>query len=280
MIRKINEDKRSDIIAARDAWEAEYDKQQAVYDDQKRNYNKVLYDVGKELKERIKQAIGSTTLNLHIDVRPYGGIDTDSYEVRIDNNDFNKSFNNVALSWSWEVYLSSDGTVKKDSGSWSGLKATTVEQLDDLEETLRVLKVLNKLDWSSILSSANAKRPNWTDYVTTNSPSRRDRPDFETQLKQATIDDIIGRDVLIKGHGDGKNYNPNYTVWYYIIGETSKQYKVVPIGNNSINIHTAEGDLPEFIHNQKKYYDRIMKDRFLNDIMYNPNSTEFEIREF
>lgn len=55
---------------------------------------------------------------------------------------------------------------------------------------------------------------------------------------------------------------------------------MVPIGNNSINVHTAEGDLSEFIHNQEKYYDRIMKDRFLNDIMYNPNSTEFETREF
>lgn len=280
MIMKINEDRRSDIMAAMDAWEAEYDKQQAVYDDQKRNYNKVLYDVGKELEEEIKRAIGSTTLNLHIDVRPYAGIATDSYEVHIDSNEFNKFSDNVALSWNWEVYLSSDGTIKKDSGSWSGLKATTVEQLDDLEETLRVLKVLNKLDWSSLLSSANAKRPNWNDFVTAPYPSRTDRPDFETQIKQATIEDAIGKDVLIKGRGDGKNYNPNYTVWYYIIGETGKQYKVVPIGNNSINVHTAEGDLSEFIHNQEKYYDRIMKDRFLNDIMYNPNSTEFEIREF
>ena len=280
MIMKINEDRRSDIIAAKDAWEAEYDKQQAVYDDQKRNYNKVLYDVGKELEEEIKRAIGSTTLNLRIDVRPYSGAATDSYEVHIDSNEFNKFSDNVALSWNWEVYLSSDGTIKKDSGSWSGLKATTVEQLDDLEETLRVLKVLNKLDWSSLLSSANAKRPNWNDYVTASSPSRRDRPDFETQIKQATIEDVIGKDVLIKGRGDGKNYSPNYAVWYYIIGETGKQYKVVPIGNNSINVHTAEGDLSEFIHNQEKYYDRIMKDRFLNDIMYNPDSTEFEMREF
>ena len=280
MVRRINEDRRAEIQAARDAWEAEYDKQQAVYDDQKRNYNKVLYDVGKELEEEIKRAIGSTTLNLRIDVRPYAGFATDSYEVHIDSNESNKFSDNVALSWNWEVYLSSDGTIKKDSGSWSGLRATTVEQLDDLEETLRVLKVLNKLDWSGILSSANAKRPNWNDYVTAGSPSRRDRPDFETQIKQATIEDVIGKDVLIKGRGDGKNYSPNYAVWYYIIGETGKQYKVVPIGNNSINVHTAEGDLSEFIHNQEKYYDRIMKDRFLNDIMYNPDSTEFEIREF
>ena len=176
--------------------------------------------------------------------------------------------------------MGSDGTIQKDSGSWSGLKATTAEQLSDLEETLRILKVINGLDWSNILAKANSNRPNWNDYVTLPSPSRRERPNFEMQLKQATIDDIIGRDVLIKGHGDGKNYNPNYTVWYLIIGETGKQYKVVSIGNNSINFHTAEGDLPEFINNQKKYYDRIMKDRFLNDIMYNPNSTEFEIREF
>lgn len=281
MIRKINEDRRSDIISARDAWEAEYDKQQAVYDDQKRNYNRVLYDVGNELEVEVKKAIGPTSINLQVEARQYGNYNSDSYGVYVSGNDFNKFSDDVALSWNWNVYLDKDGTVKKDSGSWSGLKATTVEQLDDLEETLRVLKVLNRLDWANLISRANAKRPNWNDYVTASSPSRRDRPDFETQLKQATIEDIIGKDVLIKGHGDDKNYNSNYDVWYYIVGETGKQYKLYVFSNNTINIHTSEGNLAEFIHDYAKYSpDHITKDKFLNKIMYNPNSDKFETLEF
>lgn len=281
MIRKINEDRRSDIIAARDAWEAEYDKQQSALDDQKRNYNRVLNDVAQKLKQEVERAIGSTFIDLQIEVRPYGNYNTDSYHVYVRGNDSDHFAKNIALSWDWNVYLGSDGTIQKDSGSWSGLKATTAEQLSDLEETLRILKVINGLDWSNILAKANSNRPNWNDYVTLPSPSRRERPNFEKQLKQATVADIMGQDILVKGHGDGKNYNPSYDVWYYIVGETGKQYKVFGFSNNTVNIHEAQGDLAEFIHNYATYTpDRIMKDRFLDDILYNPNSDKFATKEF
>ena len=70
-------------------------------------------------------------------------------------------------------------------------------------------------------------------------------------------------------------------MWYYIVGETGKQYKLYVFSNNTINIHTSEGNLAEFIHDYAKYSpDHITKDKFLNKIMYNPNSDKFETLEF
>jgi len=280
MIRKINETRRDDIIKARDEWDAEYNRQQAVYNDQKRNYNTVLYDVGDELEEAVKKAIGPTSINLQVEVIPYGTYSSDSYSVHVNANDSNKFSDDVALSWNWSVYLDKDGTVKKDSGSWSGLKATTVEQLDDLEETLRVLKVLNRLDWANLMGRANAKRPDWDTYITTH-PSRRDRPDFEQQLKDAAVEDTIGKDVLIQGKGSGKNYNSRATVWYYVVGATNKQYKMFEFSNYTIQNHEELGDLADFIHDYAKYApDHMTKEKFLSNIIYNVDTGEINTKTF
>lgn len=279
MIKKLmKEDRRSEVQAAKDAWEAEYARQQKAYDDQKDSYNRVLSSVAKNLEEEVINAIGNTTLNLRIDVRWYGGFNSDSYQVCIDANDSNKFSDDIALSWNWSVYLKPDGTVEKDSGSWSGLKATTVAQLDDLQETLRVLKVINAIDWSTMLADANSKRPNWKDYMTLSSPSRRDRPDFEAQMKEAEIEDIIGKSVLIAGNGDGKNYRPTAKVWYLIVGETGKQYKVYSFPNYIITgARDGSVDLNARVDSLRKYSpDRIAKDRFVNNIIYrNMETMEF-----
>lgn len=281
MIRKINETRRDDIIKARDEWDAEYNKQQSVYNDQKRNYNKVLYDAGNELEEEVKKAIGPTSINLRVEVRQYGNYNSDSYSVHVDGNDSNMFSDDVALSWNWDVYLDSDGTVKKDSGSWSGLKATTVEQLDDLEETLRVLKILNRLDWANLISRANSKRPDWNAYVTAPYPSRSNRPNFEQQLKDAAVEDTIGKDVLIQGKGSGKNYNSKATVWYYVVGATNKQYKVFEFSNYTIQNHEELGDLAEFIHDYAKYApDHMTKEKFLSNIIYNVDTGEINTKIF
>ena len=280
MIKKINEDRLSDIRAAKDAWDAEYDKQDKIYKDQENKYRHAMYDVADNLQKEVVNAIGNTTINLRVDVDNYG-IGADGYQVRVYGNDSNKFADNVALSWDWKVYLGEDGTVLKDSSSWSGLKATTPEQLNDLEETLRILKLLNNLDWTRLIGNANAKRPKYDDYVTAPYPSRSDRPNFEQQLKDAAVEDTIGKDVLIQGKGSGRNYNSRATVWYYVVGATNKQYKMFEFSNYTIQNHEELGDLAEFIHDYAKYApDHMTKEKFLSNIIYDVNTGEINTKIF
>ena len=280
MIKKINEDRLSDIRAAKDAWDAEYDKQNKIYKDQENKYRHAMYDVADNLQKEVVNAIGNTTINLRVDVDNYG-IDADSYQVRVYGNDSNKFADNVALSWDWKVYLDKDGNVLKDSSSWSGLKATTPEQLNDLEETLRILKLLNNLDWTRLIGNANTKRPKYDDYITAPYPSRSNRPDFEQQLKDAAVEDTIGKDVLIQGKGSGRNYNSRATVWYYVVGATNKQYKMFEFSNYTIQNHEELGDLAEFIHDYAKYApDHMTKEKFLSNIIYDVNTGEINTKTF
>lgn len=280
MIKKINEDRLSDIRAAKDAWDAEYDKQNKIYKDQENKYRHAMYDVADNLQKEVVNAIGNTTINLRVDVDNYG-IDADSYQVRVYGNDSNKFDDNIALSWDWKVYLDKDGNVLKDSSSWSGLKATTPEQLNDLEETLRILKLLNNLDWTRLIGNANAKRPKYDDYITAPYPSRSDRPNFEQQLKDAAVEDTIGKDVLIQGKGSGRNYNSRATVWYYVVGATNKQYKMFEFSNYTIQNHEELGDLAEFIHDYAKYApDHMTKEKFLSNIIYDVNTGEINTKTF
>lgn len=271
MIKKINEDRRDDIIKARDEWETNYNKIKTVHDNQEKNYRMAQRYVQKYLENTIRDEIGNTSLNLDIRVDPYGSFDYDSYSVGITSDDTNKFDENVALSWSWDVVLDKDGNVKKDSSSWSGLKATTPEQIDSLAETLRVLKTLNNIDWKTILEDANKRMPQYQNYVDTHTPSRADRPRFEDELKQAVIDDIIGKPILIKGYGN--HYNNE--VWYLIVGQTPKQYKVIEFPEYSIKNHEELGDLQDLINDyltDKRYADGITKDKFMYKLPQNPDN--------
>ncbi|MBO7212362.1 MAG: hypothetical protein J6V44_15350 [Methanobrevibacter sp.] len=261
------EDKRSDIIAARDAWKSDFDSRKAKYDSQEAEYNKAQYVIAKEIEELVKQELGNTPLALEFDIRPYGSLDVKTYMVRITANEYQKFDDDRALSWNWGCELDNDGNVIKESGSWSGLQATTKEQLDDLRETLRVLDILNNMDWKAILDDANVRRPKRSDYFTMDDPRREKTPDFGKQLKMASIEDAIGQDILIKGKpiklgSRGKSY-------YLIHKQTPKQTSVTEISAYHIQKAQEEGrDVKDSLGYGTDY--RITTDTFLNAIPEDP----------
>lgn len=270
MVRNINEDRRSDIIAARDAWDANYLAKKKAYASQEREYEMALAYISKYVEDYVTNAIGDTTLNLDIRVSPWGGdVLSSSYNIKITSDDFNKFDENVALSWSWSAYINKEGKLVKDSSSWSGLKATTPEQLDSLTETLRILKILNGIDWESILSDANRRRPSHSDYIDVEVPWRNDRPNFEQQLKEAEIENIVGKPVLIQAAGN--RYKGN-DIWFLIVAETPKQYKVVEFAPYTIKSREENGSLKELVMDilaDKKSAEGISKDRFLSKVPNN-----------
>lgn len=197
-----------DIMKRRDEYDAETKKFQDAYDEQYAAFNEAKYNQEKEMERILADKIGSTPLNLQIRADYWGRLlgngDEPSWEFRIQCNENNKFDDNVALAWSWDVGFGSDGEVKKDSSSWSGLKAVTPEQVADLEESVRIIKILNNMDWEELLKTPQAKYNDFVDndnYAALQS-RKRERPDFEKELADARLAELIGKDVLVELDND------------------------------------------------------------------------------
>lgn len=131
---------------------------------------------------------------------------------------------NKALHWTWSATLGEDGEVIKDSSSWSGLKAVTSDQIDYLEGVLEALKILNNMDWYTLL---NQDLPQWKDYVTERDPELRQSnlDKLNDELKEAEIREAMEDNVAIRGHGY-KYYRKTAKVCYIVSGESSKFWTV------------------------------------------------------
>jgi hypothetical protein len=129
-----------------------------------------------------------------------------------------------------EVGLDAEGNVVKETGSWSGLKATNAQQLESLRQTLGALEYLNSINWVDLLDRA---LPNWGDYVHTSVPDRRDRPNFEQQLMEADLEELVGADKAVKVENwESSGYRGEY-VWVQLITESPAQYTVRVYGDVS-----------------------------------------------
>lgn len=255
------EDRRSDIIAARDAWQKEYDKAKADYETQEDEYNAARADSEMFLEEKVKSLIGRSFLNLRISATAYGGrYGVRSYEVQVNND-------SGALRWDWRVRLGEEGKVEKDSGSWSGLQAISDEDMDQLEESVRILRKLNSIDWKPILDKMEDIRPKYDDYVTLKDPSRMERPNFGSQLKQAAIEDAIGEKILVQGKGNETGGREGS--FYIIHKQTPKQTSVTEIAKYYIDKIPEGEDVWDYVNKYGIDY-RISTDKFLSKISEDP----------
>lgn len=213
--------RRDDILRRKKAYEDAYSKRQQEYDQHRADLQSVLNN----LADIIKSKIGDTLLDLNIHASisyMYGG----GIEVKVDNGDH--PHDDQALNWNWSVVLTQDGEVKKDSGSWSGLSATTTEQIANLKESIRVIEILNNLDWNALLT---VELPKFEDYVKTEVPKR---DNFEQELLEANVEDAAQQGLLIKGHGY-KYYTPRAVVFYHILKENPKSFTVQEIHEDDVS---------------------------------------------
>lgn len=192
--------RREDLIKQRDEYDAETKKYADRVSEGEKNLSSKLKEQRVDMEKKISDLIGSTSLDLEIYADPWGSFTNEGWSVRVKANDRNKFDDNVALSWSWEAKLGSKGEVDKESGSWSGLKAITPEQIADLEESVRVIKILNNMNWEEVLNSPKAK---FEDYVPEDaqkaaSERRRNRPDFEKDIEEAEIEEAVGGNVAFE----------------------------------------------------------------------------------
>lgn len=231
----ITASKRDEILQRKADWEDDYNTRKAVYDDQYNKFSKMNKSESDRLADTIKDAIGDTTLDLDVQVSDdfYG-----NYQVRLadEADKFNES---KALSWSYSVRLDKDNNIIKETSSWSGLKATTIENLENLKEIVRVLERLNRIDWQALMSTI--RPPKYTDYVTVEDPRYEDHPDFDSELREADLDDMVGTSIGIVCE-DSKYYQG--LVYRFITKINPSSYRVF--------------DVPQYYADKGMTYDEIL----------------------
>ena len=171
-------------------------------DRQSHAYRMAVNDKAAQLEKEIMNQIGSTTTDVSVRVRQdynwnshisredlywhvsiYGNCDGGISPSRSES---------ASLSWDIDIKLDKDGNVKKESSSWSGLSAVTPAQVADLKECVRVIEIINDMDWTEIV---HADRPNYSDYDTVDHEltKRLDQQHSEAvdEIRSAELEDII-----------------------------------------------------------------------------------------
>lgn len=241
---------------------------QQKYNKQSDEYSERI-KLEKALIEReVRQAIGETStmdITIRIGQELFVNSDRDDtdWTVSINVNNSSKWDKDVALSWNYDVKLDDQGNVVKETGSWSGLRATTPAQIEDLKESVRLIEIINNIDWKSILHRTAIR---WGDYVdednlTALHDRQKTRPDFEKQIAEAEVADYVGTDTWIKLSGSpSSSYGyGNKPYWAMIKKETPARYVIDLVPDQYID---TEG---------KSYYQiqdvTVNKQNFLNKVV-------------
>lgn len=234
---KILAGRREEVLRRKE----EYDKQMDAYnEDMARRGIKRRQDednIMAPLQDKLESDLSKfNLLDFDIDLRRgynfgHGDRETDNYiEVNIRCNEFNKSDEKVALSWSYQVGLDKEGNVENETSSWSGLKATTSDQIESLKQTVEALEFLNNIDWEEAI---RVTFPDWKTYYE-DAPEQPQSFNHAQELALATLEDAMDNPYeVIKVQGWSEDY-PAWN-WVRIDGMTDKQVKMTIVSDYIIS---------------------------------------------
>lgn len=221
--RTVEAGRREDIIKQRDEWDAAHAQAEEQQKEEDRRFREAQDAVMEPIKQEIEQGMAKfDRLNTRVDVDTrWGGRNRgETIAVRIKVNEWEQSHDSVSLAWGMDIRVDpGDGSIVRETNSWSGLKATTAEQLEDLRQTLDALEYLNSIDWATLL---NKKLPDYADFYKTYVPS--DRPNFEQQLQELDLQELVGSNkALLCQNWESSGFRGSQ-VWVQLIRETPSGY--------------------------------------------------------
>lgn len=253
---RITASKKDDILKRK----AKYEADKAAYDERQRGYSKAYRAAEKEILEPIRQYLEKklsrySDLSFEISVeRGWGLFEENGVNVRIRCNERNANRDNVALKWSYDAKVDEDGEIVRETSSWSGLNATTEEQMRSLRQTVSALDFLNDLDWEDLIK---VKMPDYYDYYDENDKAPT-REDWDQQLQDAEFEEGIGTDKWFKVANWGETcpfYGP---VYVKIIKDSGSQYTVLPVSTWTMEDYT-KGNLDKDKLENSSYPRRVRK---------------------
>lgn len=204
---------KEEYEAGRAGRQAEYSRQQQAYHDDER-WSAAL------VEDAIRSQLGTVGLEAFF-INVQAGWN-DGWEVRVGQENHHSARTIDALSWDMSISLEDDGSVKRATSSWSGMNAVTQDQVNELQEIVRVLGELNSMDWSTIL---NMSKPNYSDFVTMSDPKYEKHPDFDAEMMDAQLDELVGANKAVHGTAvESTGYRAGVEVWYQILSQTPAMY--------------------------------------------------------
>lgn len=263
---KIIANRRDDIIKQRDEFNRQKADKLQKYETQVNNYDAAMSAVTDKVERDLRSRLAKFD-KLHFDVSAAPAFFRDrGVQVNVLCNENKKFADDSALSWNYSVRINREGEVTAETGSWSGLQATTAEQLDSLEQTLGALRELNKIDWKTEI---DVDTPQYEDYVNVRDPKYESEPDFDAMLMEADVDDIVDtrRGIYRDATGASRYYRGR--VYSIIVSKSDKTYTIF--------------DIPEMYAEDADKFDtlatntyRISKKNFINSLIVPMAFKDFE----
>ena len=174
--------------------------QQSVQDEQKQQYraaNKRAEDkIAAEIEKIVRDATSSQFMDkLSVYVNAYAHSQGDvSCTIRVSYGEDYKFDDSTPLVWSWEFEVGKygrRGEVDRKTSSWSGLNATTLQNIDSLKDSVAALEALAKVDDEYVKSVIYDQAVPYSDYVTQEVDSVDDR-DFLARARECVPDIVTG----------------------------------------------------------------------------------------
>ena len=204
-------------------YSSKYEEARKLYDEQMKKYRKY-----KEAYALSEERYHNDLESLHVGVvediqnfiNNYGFVPDKDYVVRVNPYDNSLTvrfeFGDVPLRWSYNAYFGKEKVLKRETSSWTGMNATTKEDIEYLRKTLEIIEFLNDYDLEIAL---DVERPRFKDYYD-DSVEYADRPSY-SDLKYAYMSDLIGTDIWLYAE-----LNDNTDCFVKFLKETPKRFNI------------------------------------------------------
>lgn len=263
---RITANRRDDIIKQRNEFNRQKADKVQKYEKQVKDYDEAMSAVTDKVEKDLRARLAKFD-KLHFDVSVAPAFFRDrGLSVSVECNRSQLFADDSALSWTYSVKVDDKGRVIAETGSWSGLQATTATQLDSLEQTLGALRELNKIDWKTEI---DVDTPEYGDYVNVLDPRYDVEPDFNAMLMEADVDDLVGTNRGIYRDATGSSRYYRGRVYSVIVGQSDKTYTVFDIPEMY-----AE-DIDKFDTLSTNTY-RISKKKFIDSLIVPMNIKDFQ----
>lgn len=251
-------------------------KQQEVRDQQSRDYYMMVKKVKDEVANYVTDVIESATssdfiadLEVRVNLEKFSQDTQPSVEVSVMYGENRVTDDALPLKWTWRFEFNRFGgsrrgennSAERETSSWSGLNATTANQLSLLRQSVDALEALQKITDDDIISIVNKSMPSYSDYVT----QEVDPQPNNEGLDVMRIEALVGEDAYVGGDGAKKSYSTGrFATYYKMIKDTGKQFQVEVY---SLYTGTRNYGGPELRY---QFTRRFQKEKFVNSMVSHP----------
>ena len=184
--------------------------------------------------------------SLYLSVRDNYDFDTKSDGVEIVVDNYTNSGNKKALRWDMRITASLGGRVTRETGSWSGLAASTSADVQYLSQCVNAINALiadNFTDETISTAVKEANLPDETDYVKTHVPFLDPADEIADTIKS-----IAGTDKFIRANASG--------CWWYSVDRATDKSAYV----TKFKYEVSENDLVEWGSSKRVSLARLASD--------------------